>query len=624
MRFATLDFSPSYNVLAMSIESSEKVSRIVRFLNAKGAAKPVLFVGSGASIDAGLPSWNELTTRLAELTNRNTTDQTLSSPLDLADLAQQENPAEYRHALWSAFRNERREPGVLDECLGSLRRFIQFVVTPNFDKLLETAFRINRLGVDPPVVTRIEDATRLVRNGEFFVFKIHGDIDQPDSVVLSKSQYATVEHEKIFEFLLSAFRVLFVGYGFRDPILEHFLQRAMIRDKYAFESVLLLISDKEAANVARDRRLRPVTFRTFEEQKDILRDVSSSIVETPFGQVRDICLRPDPALLQDPIFQRLSTRIPRASGRILVLYENWEYGWDADDFQYRRQGTQSIPQEALPIVSNFAHEVDKPWLGKLAANGIIEPVLDRPGTIRVNGTTYEKYRVLWLHLDKELPSGQTPREVWWQSDVLRKFEESALPHICCCHIIIVSSDQQLLLTRKSRHSDFAKLNWCPSIEEQAADGPGDDPRAKSSVDASPRATVERGLSEELGIPADWIDELRFHALCVDWVYSDCPIICSVRLNRIAAEVSFSIVASRDRAEFERSVTTRIQHDWTPAGVDNVARLFKTRSYGSDDRIGDWHPSAQLRLFALMVSMVRWGWATWPSWREELTSAPNAR
>jgi len=132
------------------------------------------------------------------------------------------------------------------------------------------------------------------------------------------------------------------------------------------------------------------------------------------------------------------------------------------------------------------------------------------------------------------------------------------------------------------------------------------------IDKSPKATCLRGLEEELRIPKEWISSIRFHAFCTDWIYSDVAVIGTVLLNVDSNQVSATF-GGEDVGEFQLDPTRWIQYCWTPARVDNVARLLKSSEYGEGRLRGVWHVSAKLRLFSLIASMVQWGWATWTEW-----------
>jgi hypothetical protein len=270
-----------------------------------------------------------------------------------------------------------------------------------------------------------------------------------------------------------------------------------------------------------------------------------------------------------------------------------------------------LPLYASQLIDQYGHEIERPWWGKLAYMGIVYPLTERRGKIIGAETSYRKYSVLWEKLDDvNLLTDTTIRERWWQYDIRRKFENSDLPHILCMHLAVVSKDGKLLLTRKSKDVHFERETWCPSMEEQVSNGLGEETAGDKPMDESPKATCLRGLEEELRIPKEWVNSIRFHAFCTDWKYSEVAVIGTVLLNVDFSQVSATF-GGEDVGEFQLDPKRWIQYCWTPARVDNVARFLRSSKYGERPGLrGIWHSSAKLRMFSLIASMVQWGWATW--------------
>jgi hypothetical protein len=613
--------------MARELATPEKASAIVEFV--KRSPKPALFVGSGPSTDAGLDSWAALESKLRFALQTQGIDCEDLDVFQLANRAKTALHGAYNDILRESFRNPHAEPGELLELLASLRTHCAFIITSNYDKLLETAFRVTRLGVDPPVTTKLDRAKEWYKRGEFFVYKFNGDIDDPDSMVLASSDYATNDLKEIFNFL-STLRLLFVGYGFRDPILEHFRIATDRSYRQSAASQLFLLRGGSQSEYLAEAGCQVVTFQTFSQQKDVLQQVATMLVTNPFRDVYQAVSVPNSEVAVAPLFAKVRTSVSAVIDRAIILHENWENGWNAEDFEFVRKGDHILPRDALTLVDTFAEEVERPWRGKLAFTGLVLPLSERHGKILTQDTTWRKYEILWKKLD--LPgvvASSTIRERWWLSDIQRQFEESELPHILCMHLAVISKDGQLLLTRKSRSVAFAAKRWCPSIEEQVANGRGE-ATEDSPIDSTPRCTCERGLSEELGIPREWIEDLRFYAFATDWFFSDAAVIGSVLLNVPACRVFGEIrehnsapidgyaEAFRDTGEFEADPHLRIQYRWTPARVDNVVKLLLSSNYGNTaENTAGWHPTAKLRLFAVMASMVRWRWATWSDWSRAL-------
>jgi hypothetical protein len=118
------------------------------------------------------------------------------------------------------------------------------VVTTNYDKLLERAY-----GSVPRAPTHrdLEALGPLLFDGSFFILKAHGDIDRPDSLILTERDYREIIHanpafNEIFSALLLTKAVLFIGYSLSDPDFRLLMDRQLatfkgyIPDRYALMS----------------------------------------------------------------------------------------------------------------------------------------------------------------------------------------------------------------------------------------------------------------------------------------------------------------------------------------------------------------------------------------------------
>jgi len=176
----------------------------------------VLFVGAGLSIGAGLPSWNQLVTPLADRIGL--PEALRRDPLKVAQHYQGQRGS---HALISYVQEQldssNRRPTENHRRL--LRLGIRTWITTNFDDLLEQALR--EAGQRFTKVVRDRDlpytsADRLT------LIKLHGDIEQPDTIVITQQDYNTYFRrfprvkEKLSSLLVDK-TFLFIGYSISDP-----------------------------------------------------------------------------------------------------------------------------------------------------------------------------------------------------------------------------------------------------------------------------------------------------------------------------------------------------------------------------------------------------------------------
>jgi len=594
-----------------------------------GRSRIALFVGAGASADADMPTWEAFRSQLEKtLKSRGINGQSMDV-FQLAEIMENKAPSIYRRLLWDIFRNPSIIPGEIDKALAVLKPSLDIVVTTNFDKLLETAFRKIPSGIDPPVVTSLSAVRRLERLNKFCIFKIHGDIDDLDNLALSLAKYSTRDYDSIFNFL-QGFRVVFIGYGFRDPIIELFRRKVKQEDKTWFQDCLVLYRDGAIAQELEREGVLVIKFQDFDEQKSLLKQVAKRMYSAvaPLAELKAKHFVPDEKLLDDPIYEEVLPFTYDAIDKVLVLEQNWGYGWDSKRLQYCdcEQSHLSIPSEVETIIQKLGEGVTRPWWGKYAYGGFVPTLSEKPGIIHATRTNYRDYKVCHDNLDTlNFVNHGTLRETYWQYDICERFSGSnLLPHIICAHLAVITADERLLLTRRGKKTVVMNWDgaWSPTIEGQASAGNGlatceeialEEAKGQGGkpVDSTVWDTCCRELREELAIPSDSIDEIRIYAVVSGWSEGDTALIGVARLGLSSQEVENRLGQSDDPAEFYPDLGGDMQHAWIDLDVQHVVNLLLSESYGVTKQDQDrWHFSAKARLFAVAADMVRRGQTTW--------------
>jgi SIR2-like domain len=198
----------------------------------------VIWCGAGLSVSCGLPDWKLLILRMVQTCVKNgLSESELKELNELQDSVYLDDVAdfcrgflgepEYRELLRRLF-----EPANLSSALHQKLLEIPFsaILTTNYDKLIEHAVA-HRNSKIPPVLTNRDVPTlwqRLARN-EFFILKVHGDIERPETIVLSSKNYT--EHVfgnlpliQFLQRLLMAKSVLFIGTSFTEPYVLRLLE----------------------------------------------------------------------------------------------------------------------------------------------------------------------------------------------------------------------------------------------------------------------------------------------------------------------------------------------------------------------------------------------------------------
>lgn len=215
-----------------------------------------LFVGSGLSVASGLPSWQELIaemiTTCADCGLRDDDQRDLNEALDkdayldVAEYCREKMGARRFHDLMvNVFRDPEIDCTDIHNILPSFN--FPLVLTTNYDKLLEKAFFTSSPNHLPPVYSYRNTASlaRLLGESRFFILKIHGDIDDVESLILTRQDYRNAIFNNaacratIFN-LFASYSFLFLGFGINDPDLNLVLEDlystygGFARNHYAF------------------------------------------------------------------------------------------------------------------------------------------------------------------------------------------------------------------------------------------------------------------------------------------------------------------------------------------------------------------------------------------------------
>jgi hypothetical protein len=184
-----------------------------------------LFVGAGMSCPAGFVDWRGLLRALAEELGLD-----IDRESDLIAVAQYHvNTSGGRARLDQAIMDEFTKDAAPSEAHKIIARLpAKTIWTTNYDTLIEDAFKSAGKRLDVKVVAQNIAVTMPRRDG--VLYKMHGDIRDPATAVLTKEDYETYSFTRqAFSTTLEADLLtktfLFLGFSFTDPNLDYVLAR---------------------------------------------------------------------------------------------------------------------------------------------------------------------------------------------------------------------------------------------------------------------------------------------------------------------------------------------------------------------------------------------------------------
>ncbi|GAJ11756.1 unnamed protein product, partial [marine sediment metagenome] len=156
------------------------------------------------------------------------------------------------------------------------------VLTSNYDSLIEGAYALKFEGIVPPVYSHssIGAALDCLRNSKHFVFKIHGDINIPGSIILGNRDYSRLlylspGYRSFLETIFATYTVLFIGFGGDDPDLNDITDKlSTVYERSIGQHYILLPNDTfsliEQRRLLEDKRLDCITYKKDRDHKQVL------------------------------------------------------------------------------------------------------------------------------------------------------------------------------------------------------------------------------------------------------------------------------------------------------------------------------------------------------------------
>jgi len=201
------------------------IKEITTEIQAKRAS---LFLGAGVSRGSGFSDWKSMMKDIAE-----ELDLDIEKENDLISIAQYyQNRTRNRHKLNQKIIEEFDRKAEENELLSVLCQLpISSLWTTNYDGLIEKEFiNLNKV-LD--VKRRQNDLAVSKANREATLYKIHGDVTEPDKAVITRDDYERFDIDKgLFVKYLTSELIsrcfIFIGYSFNDPNFNQILSKIRI------------------------------------------------------------------------------------------------------------------------------------------------------------------------------------------------------------------------------------------------------------------------------------------------------------------------------------------------------------------------------------------------------------
>ncbi len=235
------------------------------------ANRCAILVGAGASAGAGLPLWGRL---LDDMVNAALAHAVIS-PAKAAQYRQLATKPDKYLMIASGLKDDLRvyfdefieatfiapkpAPTGLHEAIVALDK-LQFVLTTNYDTLIERACRIKDPDVSVCTFRDTGEIQRRLSKREFFILKAHGDATKiTNGIILTDADYRDLLfRQRGYQSLLSAmftmFTIVFVGASMTDP--EVLLLLNYIADAFtpsAGPSHFAAMAQEDITDVEKDR-----------------------------------------------------------------------------------------------------------------------------------------------------------------------------------------------------------------------------------------------------------------------------------------------------------------------------------------------------------------------------------
>ncbi len=289
----------------MTVSRQSLIKNIVSSIKEDDAA---FFIGAGMSRPSGFVDWKGLLRECARELNLD-----LDRENDLVAVAQYylNKRNKDRSRLNQIISEEFSKPPEKSKNHEIIARLpVSTIWTMNYDTLIEDALKANDRIVD--IKKRNEDIAIHRKGRDTVLYKMHGDMERPDEVIITKDDYERYANthkvlQQALEGDLISKTFLFLGFSFSDPNLEYMLGhlRSLLeenkREHYAIMRKVRLNTHRED----REDAQRQFEYESNKQELQI-NDLQRYSIQThlidSFSEVTDILESIERAYLMENVF----------------------------------------------------------------------------------------------------------------------------------------------------------------------------------------------------------------------------------------------------------------------------------------------------------------------------------
>lgn len=169
-------------------------------------------------------------------------------------------------------------------------------LTTNYDALIETAFaKVNSRTLTPFYQNSIDSVLQPYRDGESFILKLHGDVNDPTSIILGDRSYEQLlrnaSYKDCLNTLIAMASILFIGFGGSDPDLDGLLRNVAAFDGRRARHWMVVPSQQfpalKAKRLLRDRGVQVVGYEQDDAHSGLVKFLAN-LVPSPVTPQRPL------------------------------------------------------------------------------------------------------------------------------------------------------------------------------------------------------------------------------------------------------------------------------------------------------------------------------------------------